>query len=134
GDSGLRPLRLRDELQFASRRVEIDEHGLAVANLALQNAASERRFDLALDRAFERARAVDRVIAGAHQARARRFGQLQADVAFGQAAAQPVELYLHDLFQALFRQSIEDDDLVHAVEEFGPQELTRLVQHRTLHT
>src|SRR5215510_12089433 len=94
-DSALRPFRLSGEFQFAARLVEINDHGLAVADLAFQDAAAKRRFDLALDRALQGARAVDRVITGAHQMRARRFGQFQVDVAFGQAAAQPVELYLH---------------------------------------
>src|SRR5262245_44639078 len=102
GSPGLRPFRLSGEFQLAARGVEIDENGLAVADFAFQDAASERRLDLALDRAFERARAVERVIAPAHQMRARRVGQFQADVTFGQALPQPVELYLHDLFQVLF--------------------------------
>src|SRR5262245_58287512 len=102
GGSCLRPLRSSGEIQLAASRVEIDENGLAVADFAFQDAASERRFDLALDRAFERARAVERVIAHGRQMRARRVGQLQADVTFGQAPPQPVELYIHDLFQVLF--------------------------------
>src|SRR6266542_4054366 len=96
GAPRLQPLRLSGEIQLAALLVEIDENGLAVADFAFQDAASERRFDLALDRA------VERVIAHAHQMRARRVGQFQADVTFGQALPQPVELYLHDLFQVLF--------------------------------
>src|SRR6266511_1692996 len=134
GAPRLQPLRLSGEIQLAALLVEIDENGLAVADFAFQDAASERRFDLALDRAFERARAVERVIAHGRQMRARRVGQFQADVTFGQALPQPVELYLHDLFQAPFRQGMEDDDLVYAIEEFGPEVMAHLFQHRPLHS
>src|SRR5215510_8811600 len=134
GAPRLRPLRLNGEIQFPALRVEIDENGLAVADFAFQDAASERRFDLALDRAFERARAEERVVAHAHQMRARRIGKLQTDVTFGQAPPQPVELDFHDLFQALFRQRVEDDDLVHAVQKFGPEVMAHLFQHRPLHS
>src|SRR5215468_9805493 len=102
GDSGLRPLRLSDELKFAALPVEINEHGLAVADLAFQDSASERRFDLVLDRSFERARAIVRIEAGANQMRARGVCQLETDVTFCQALSEPVELYFDDLFEVLF--------------------------------
>src|SRR5882672_587017 len=127
------PLRLSGEIQLAARLEDIDENGLAVTDFAFQDAASERRFDLALDRAFERARAVIRVVARADQMRARGVGQLQFDVAFGQALSQPVELYLDDLFEALFRERVEDDDLVHAVQEFGPEVAAHLFEHGLFH-
>src|SRR5262245_45570673 len=125
----LRPLRppLRDsaflsgEIQSAAGLVVIDEDRLALVDFAFQKAASERGFDLTLDRAFQRSGAVIRIEAGLRQMRARRVGQLQIDVAFGQAPPEPVELYLDDLFQMLFGQRMEDDDLVHAVEEFGAE-------------
>src|SRR5262245_18445563 len=98
GDFGLRPLRFGGELQFATRRVRINERRLAVAYFAFQDAASDRRFELWLYRAFERTRAVERVISHAHQMRARRVGLLLADVAFGQAPPQPVDLDFNDLF------------------------------------
>src|SRR5215510_6471276 len=134
GAPRLRPLRLNGEIQFPALRVEIDENGLAVADFAFQDAASERRFDLALDRAFERSRPVIRIIARADQMSARGVGQLQFDVAVGQALSQPVELYLDDLFQMFFRQRVEDDDLVHAIQKFGPEIMAHLFKNRVLHT
>ncbi len=55
----------------------IDQHGLAVADAALQQQAAERGFDALLDGALQRARAVMRVVSGVHQVGAGGFGKFQ---------------------------------------------------------
>ena len=57
-------LGLRAERQFPTRRVVIDDHGLAVADFALEQAAAQRRLDLLLDDPFERPRPVGGVVPG----------------------------------------------------------------------
>ena len=52
---------------------------------------------------------------------------------FRQSLAQAAKLDVDDLLQVLLAQGVEDDDLVHAVEEFGPEMPLHLLDHRLLH-
>src|SRR5262245_39116898 len=55
------------------------------------------------------------------------------DVALLQAFAQAAELDDDDLLQVLLVQGVEDDNLVHAVEELGAEVLAHLVEDRLFH-
>ena len=46
---------------------------------------------------------------------------------------QPLELDLDDLLELRLGQGVEDDDLVHPVEELRPEVLPQLLEHRSLH-
>ena len=50
-----------------------------------------------------------------------------------QACAQAIELNLDDLAELVFGERVEDDDLVDAVEELGPEMLAQFVQHGRPH-
>jgi hypothetical protein len=46
--------------------------------------------------------------------------------------AQPVDHEVDDVLDLLVREVVEDDDLVHAVEELGPEELLELAGNALL--
>src|SRR5690349_5606082 len=101
GNPSLRGLRTdrrrllrRGKPQIAGLAVRIHHDCLSVANDPLEQEPAERRLDLLLDGAFQRARPVVRVVAGADQVLERAVGQFQRDVALGQPRPQTAELNL----------------------------------------
>src|SRR5215469_2813802 len=50
-----------------------------------------------------------------------------------QTLSQPVQLDLDNLFQVLLRERVEDDHLVHPVQELRPEVATQLFEHSVLH-
>src|SRR5438552_4754136 len=64
---------------------------------------------------------------------ASRIAELEIDMTFCQPRAQVTELYLHDLFQMLFRERVEDYDLIYPVEKFGPEVAACLFEHSLFH-
>src|SRR5207248_1787215 len=73
-------------------------------------------------------------IPGADQMFLGGVGQLDANMAIFQAAAQAAQLNLHDLLQMLFTQGVEDNDFVDAVEELGAEMMAQFVQNTSLHS
>ena len=71
--------------------------GIAVGGLALNQGTGNQRFNLALDQALHRPRAVHRVIAHLHQAVDRLRVKLQLQLAILEARAQAVELQVNNL-------------------------------------
>src|ERR1035437_5980358 len=80
------------ESQIAGFGIAVHQHGLAIADAALQQQPAERGFDLLLNGALQRTRAIVRVLARTRQVGPRRFGQLERDAAVRQARAQPAKL------------------------------------------
>jgi hypothetical protein len=70
----------------------LDPHRVARTELAGQDLLRQRILQLLLDRALERTRAVDRIEADVAEQQQRGFGDLQPDLAFGQALAQVLRL------------------------------------------
>src|SRR5215216_627984 len=97
--------------------VRIDDDGVALLKLALEHLERQRVQHAALDRALERAGAVDRVVALLDEQVLGGVGELERDLALAQAAHEAGELDLDDLAQLLLRERVEDDDLVDAVDE-----------------
>ena len=104
-----------------------------IVDLAGEDLSTERGLELLLQQPLERARAVDRVVAGVREVLERRVGELDLDLALRQPRPQPAELDLDDLLELLARQAVEDDDLVDAVEELGPEVLAQRLEHLALH-
>jgi len=48
-------------------------------------------------------------------------GDIKGDVLAGEALGQPVDLKADDVLDLLVREAVEDDDFVHAVQEFRPE-------------
>src|SRR5919107_1363187 len=107
--------------------LRVDAHGVPVGELALEQAQRQWVLDHALQRAFQRPRAVGRVPAGVRDDLLRVLRQLELDTAIREPRAQPCELELHDLSELLTGERLELDDLVDPVEELRPEELAHLL-------
>src|SRR5438128_11247157 len=55
------------------------------------------------------------------------------DLTLGEPLAYAVQLNLDNLHQVFFRERVEDNNLVHAVEEFGPEVMAQFVEYGRLH-
>ena len=89
----------------------------------------QRRFDLLLDGALERPRAVHRVVAAVRQIVARGVGEVEGEVAVGQPLLEPAELDVDDLPDVVALERVEDDDVVDAVQELGAEVLAQRLHH-----
>src|SRR6266542_705965 len=101
--------------------LNIANDSAAVVEFAPQQAHGKRLNDLLLDGAFERARPVDGVESFAGDELGGGGCELELDLALGQASAQAAEVDIDDLLDLLEGERAEDDDLVDAVEELGPE-------------
>src|SRR5919202_7085747 len=99
----------------------VDDDVVAVGELALQHAHRQRLDQVLLDGPLERPRAVHRVEALASHQLFGRVGELEPHLALGQPLAQPAQLDLDDALDLLQAQRVEDDDLVDAVDQLGPE-------------
>src|SRR5690554_6023325 len=98
--------------------------------VAGDDALGQRVFDPALDRALERAGAVDRVVADGDEFFHRFAAQLQVEVAFGQTLTQAVELDVGDAGDLLLAQRFEHHHFVDPVDELGTEVLADGVHGR----
>src|SRR5262249_60178303 len=92
---------------------------VARAELAVEDFQRERVLYHSLDRALERPRAVNGVVAPFGQQRFRRVGDLDRNLPIRQQALEALELDLDDVLDLLAPERIEDHDLVDAVQELG---------------
>src|SRR6516162_6373812 len=99
----------------------VNVNGITLAELALENFNGQRIQDPALDRALQRPRPVRRVIALLDDQILRAIGQLHSDLPILQPLDQPAQLDVDDVPHLVASQRMEDDDLVHAVDELGPE-------------
>src|SRR5690606_32378092 len=98
--------------------------------VAGEDALGQRVFDPALDRALERAGAVDRVVADGDEFFHRFAAQLQVEVAFGQTLTQTVELDVGDAGDLLLAQRFEHHHFVDPVDELRTEVLANGVHGR----
>ena len=95
-------------------------HGqLAVVHLSGHNGAGAQGFQLALDQALHRARAVDGIVALLHQQIDGRVGHSQLYLTLRQALAQMVKQQIDNAAHLIAAEGREDHGVVDTVEEFG---------------
>src|SRR5579864_561370 len=88
-DGRLRPTRLaQDEVAVLC----IDDDGVAFAELAVEDRHRKRILDATLDHAFQRTRAIGRVVPLVGNSLHRLWGQLELDPAIRQTLAQALQL------------------------------------------
>ena len=109
------------EFHLAGFLVGVDDDVVAVQHFAVENLHGQRILHQLLDRALQRARAEIRIVAFGEEQLFRGVGELERNLAVGQQAAHVFEPQLDDLDQLLFAQRAEDDDVVDAVQELGPE-------------
>ena len=97
----------------------LDVHGdvVAGAELPAQNAFGNRGFQLPLDRPFERAGAIDRVVADSGEPIEGVGIHLEAQLLVLKPLGKPLDLKFDDLPQFLLFEAVEDDRLIQTVEE-----------------
>src|SRR5262249_41323847 len=86
------------------------------------------------DNALQGTRSVIRVVSCSHKMNLGRVGKVDSYVPVFETPSQIFELDLDNLFQMIFRKSMEDDDLVHSIEELRSEMISHLVQDGFLHT
>lgn len=95
-------------------------HGqLAVVHLSGHNGAGAQGFQLALDQALHRARAVDGIVALLHQQIDGCVGHSQLYLTLRQALAQVIEQQIDNAAHLIAAEGREDHGVVDTVEEFG---------------
>src|SRR5690606_8217555 len=107
-----------DEQALHARGV-VDQHRVAVADLAREQRLGQSVADRRLDEPAQRSGPVDRVVAVAREPTARRCCHLQDQPALGQAPLEGRQLYIYNGGKLVERQRAEDHNVVEPVEEFG---------------
>src|SRR3954469_16311715 len=99
----------------------VDHHRVAFEEVALEHPERERIEHQPLNRALERPRAVDRIVSFTRELFLGRFGELDVNFPLLEAPDQTRNLNVDDPLQVLAIERMEEDDLVDAVEELGPE-------------
>ena len=96
----------------------VDGDGGAGGEVAGEELAGERVFDLILDGAAQGSGAVDRVEAGGGEMVEGGFGNFRREAVFGEAAVEAVDLQLGDGADLLAAEWLENHEFIDAVDEF----------------
>src|SRR6266404_8609617 len=111
----------------------IHNHLVAVADLTTQDSATKRCFQILLDRTLQRTRAIHRVIPHLSEVPGRFRSQLNIDVSLRETYTHSVQLKVEDLLEVLFRERMEDHNLIDTVQELGTEVMLHLRKHGSLH-
>src|SRR5882724_1838744 len=90
---------------------------MAFADFAFENINAERIENFSLDGAPQRAGAVNRIVSFAREQFLGRIGEFQCDLLLLKALRKAAELDFDDFLQIVFRETIENNDLINAVKE-----------------
>src|SRR6185369_9423308 len=104
----------------------------AVGNFAGENFIGERVLQIFLHRALERPGAIDRVVSHTPEPRPGSVGQVQTDLAVLEQLLQARQLDIDDRPHVTGAQAVEQDDLVEAIEELGPEMPAHHLHHLRL--
>src|SRR6185503_13125402 len=119
------------EREFSCRGV--DDDAIPFAELPLQHAHGQRVEHQPLDGPLQRPRAVGGIVALLDDDVLRLAGQLDVDLAVFQPLHQAAQLDVDDRPHLLAGEGVEDDDVVHAVDELGTEVRAQRVHHLALH-
>ena len=106
-------------LEFERAVFGIDMDGLTLADFPFEDVDAERVENFFLDRALQRAGAINGIVTFARNQFLGRIGKIERDLLLLEPFRQAAELNLNNLLEIVFAQSIEDDDFIDAVEKFG---------------
>mmetsp|Transcript_10351 Transcript_10351/g.25906 ORF Transcript_10351/g.25906 Transcript_10351/m.25906 type:complete len:480 (+) Transcript_10351:1440-2879(+) len=111
---------------------EADPDVAVVLEMSSQELLGQRGLDLLPHDALDRPRAEDRVVAPPGEVAAGLLTHCQRNLPLPQALAQALQLKLHDPFDFAFGQRLEDNEVVHSVDELGPKVLVHRLHHLLL--
>src|SRR6476659_7771546 len=105
---------------------------VALAEFAVEDPHRQWVQDKPLDRALERPRAVCGIVPFSNQPLFGGVGHRYVNLPILEPAQQPFDLNVDNRLQLLAIERMEDDDLVAAVDELGPEVRAKRVEHLTL--
>src|SRR5262245_58237061 len=111
------------ELQFIV--THIDQDRVALAEMTLQYPHGQRIQHAALNRPLQRPGAEHRIEAFGHEEAASRIGELDVNLPLFEPLEQSMDLDVHDPFEVLEPQRVEEDDLVYPVDELWAEMLAQ---------
>ena len=109
--------------------VHIDLDGGALLDRTREQRPPDSRLQLVRDEALQRARAVHRVVALGCDEHARGLRQLERHPPACQPPPQILDLKVDDLLDLLERERLEEHDVVHTVQELGPEVAAQVSHH-----
>src|SRR6185437_16659456 len=111
------------DLQPIVERIGVEQHLIAVHYFAIENFDGERILNQPLNGALQRASSVGTIVAGQKQLTLPRLGHLDGNAAVGQHTIQVRDAQGQNVFQLLFAERAEDDNVVNAVEKLRTKTL-----------
>src|SRR5262245_8167901 len=109
--------------------VDVDPDDRSFAQLTGEEGSTDPCLQLVREVAPERSRAVDRIVTMLHHQAARVRGELEGRTALGQPVPQVLDLEVDYLFNLRQGEPAEQDDVIDAVEELGPEMRPELGQN-----
>src|ERR1035438_1172853 len=100
-----------------------------VQNFSIQNFHGQRILHQLLNGALQRTRSKVWIVAFGEEQFFRGVGKFERNFAVRKQTPQIFEPQVDDLNQLLFAERMEDDDVVHAIEELGFEMAVQRVQH-----
>ena len=113
--------------------VGVDDDRVAGVEFLPQDLLGQRVLDEALDRTAQRPGTERGVVAPLGEQQLRRVRELETETLRLELACEPLDQQVDDLRDLLGGELVEDDDVVDAVEELGPEVPLELVVHLLLH-
>jgi hypothetical protein len=111
---------LRESVAKLERAVfGVDFDSLAFPDFAFKDVNAKRIENFLLDGALERTCSVNRVVTFARDQFLRGIGKIERDLLLFEPFRQTAELNFDNLFEVVFSESIENDDLIDPVEKLG---------------
>src|SRR5689334_4650051 len=111
----------------------INSHPVPLGVFPLEDGECQRILHQALDRALQPARAINRIVPLGDDQLLARGRDLERQLAVREEPLEPRDLQVDDLRDIVARERPEDDRVVHAIQELGPEGLPQQLEHLGLH-
>ena len=99
----------------------VDADAISLLKFTVEDLETERIEDFSLDDSSQRSSAVSGIIAFLDQESFGVIGELQANLSVAKALEEPLELEVDNLGDLPIIQTVEDDDLIDAIEKLGTE-------------
>ncbi|CAM2150949.1 hypothetical protein PT2222_250042 [Paraburkholderia tropica] len=123
---------MNDALEHQLAVLDVDRNHVLRSELAREDQLGDRIFDLLLDRALERPRTEQRVVADIRDLAERFVRHDEFHVELFQTLAQALQLDLRDRLDVVLAERMEHDDFVDPVQELGAELQLHFVPDRFL--
>lgn len=124
--------RQRLKIESVARLGRIDHDSCPLSHLLVEQEECQGVLDRSLNRPLEGSCAKDRVVPLAREVPLRRGGHVEHDALLGHQFHDSIELQIDDLGELFHTERTEYDNVVHSVQELGPEVLLQLTADRAL--